>query len=78
MKVLTPGQRATIGDYSENYDPATRVVGQIASVTLYDESTVLYTVRWWDGRELLSHEFSDNELAFDEEPKWLEIRPTEE
>ena len=71
MRILSPGQTVTLseGDALEGVKP---IEGRITSVTLFDDLSAQYSVRWWADGEPVTADFSLGELESDD-PKYLDV-----
>lgn len=76
MQVLKPGQTVTLqeGDVKDGVPP---LEGRITSVTIYDDNSHQYNVRWWADGEPCSDTFSLMELQEPVDAKYLTVEPSD-
>ena len=71
MKVLKPGQRVPL--HEDTSEPFGRVEGRIDSVTLFDDLSAHYSVKWWSEGEPMVDQFSVAEVEAIGEPRYIEV-----
>lgn len=67
MRILKPGQTVILHEYEGQL-----IEGRIVNVTLFDDLSARYEVRWWSEGEPMSDYFSRGELQVDR-PEHLDV-----
>jgi hypothetical protein len=71
VRVLRPGQTVTL--HVQNTEPFDRIEGRIQDVTIYDDMSAQYEVRWWVDGEPVTGVFSVSEIEEPDDAKYIEI-----